>query len=109
MNIDNRGRFQAQGQKLEESVNWAQVEPLYHCEALVFIESLKNKLTRRDLKIRKNAFAECIEYVNKVNKKGGIPAVHNKSFPKNYKERVDLEVHKDVAFLTKSKAKKNEI
>jgi len=100
---DNRGRFQAQGKKLEESVSWAQAQPIYHCEAILLIHNLKKKLKRRDLEIRQQAFEECIAYVNKANKNGGIEAVHTKSFPKNYKERVDLEIHKGVAFLTKLK------
>lgn len=97
----NRGRFQAQGQVLEQSEKWAQDDPIYHCEAKELIEKLKKKLKKRELEIRKKAFKQCENYVDRAQKNGGINAFISISFPKNYKERVDIEIRKGLAFKTK--------
>ena len=101
MEKENRGRFQAQGEKLEKSESWAKDSPIYHCEGIKLIENLKNQLKKSDLEIRKLAFKQCEEYVDRANKNGGVSSFVSKSFPKNYKERVDLEIHKGIAFQTK--------
>lgn len=97
------GRFQAQGRILEKSENWAKDDPLYHCEAKVLISNLKEQLTRREMKIRVQAFKECEIFVDRANKNGGLEGFHSKCFPKNFKERVDLEVRRGIAFSTKPK------
>lgn len=99
--MENRGRFQAQGKILEESESWAQDNAMYHCEGKILITNLKKKLSRRELETRKLAFKQCEDYVDRANKNGGVSGFFTKSFPKNYKERVDLEVHKGIAFQTK--------
>jgi hypothetical protein len=106
--MENRGRFQAQGRILEESESWAQDESIYHCEGKVLITNLKTKLSPRDFEIRKLAFKQCEEYVDRANKNGGVSGFFTKSFPKNFKERVDLEVHRGVAFKTKPKKDEND-
>lgn len=99
--MPNRGRFQAQGQTLEKSESWSQENPIYYCEAKVLVVNLKSQLTKRELKTRERAFKECEAYIAKANQNGGLNGFHSKSFPKNFKERVDLEVHLGLAFKTK--------
>lgn len=99
--MPNRGRFQAQGQTLEKSESWAKEDPLYYCEAKILILNLKNQLTRRELKIRERGFKECEKFIEVANRNGGLIGFHSKCFPKNFKERVDLEVHLGIAFKTK--------
>ena len=106
--MENRGRFQAQGRILEESESWAQDNIMHYCEGKILITNLKTKLSPKDLKIRIPAFKLCEDYIDRANKNGGVRGFFSKSFPKNYKERVDLEVHKGVAFQTKPKKDEDE-
>ena len=50
--MEHRGRFQAQGKKLDESEPWSQNEPLIIEDGLKKLRSLKNKLKPRDLRLR---------------------------------------------------------
>ena len=47
----NRGRIQAQGEKLEESMAWNTNEPITAEQGLTMLEALKSKLSKKDLKI----------------------------------------------------------
>lgn len=103
--MDHRGRFQAQGKKLEESEAWAQESPLNIVVGRAKLETLKTKLDEKDRKLRLPAFVECRSFIDRANRNGGInvgamgkPLL--KSFPKNQVERVDLEVQRGIAFIT---------
>lgn len=52
----HRGRIQAQGAKLEESVAWNQDKPLTAGEAKHMLSELKGKLNKKDLAAREDAF-----------------------------------------------------
>jgi hypothetical protein len=100
----HRGRFQAQGKRLEKSECWAQDQPLPVGDGLELIEKLKKRLSTRELKIRERAFKKCKEIVIEASHHGGInvgaqgkPFI--KSFSEGNVERVDLEVHKGIAFV----------
>ncbi|GAB2600083.1 hypothetical protein GCM10027190_55090 [Spirosoma areae] len=54
--MNNRGRFQAQGDNLEESEAWAQDEPLYSVEARVKLMNLKEKLSPREKSQNKSVY-----------------------------------------------------
>lgn len=54
----NRGRIQAQGEKLEESMAWNTNEPITAEQGLTMLEALKSKLSKKDLKIREVPFYE---------------------------------------------------
>lgn len=102
----NRGRFQAQGDKLEESENWQKQVPLYYCEGVKLLTTLKNKISPRERKKRDKAFRECEKFIERASKNNGIcvqdmgkPLI--RSFPKSFKERVDVEVHSGRAFVIK--------
>ncbi|PWN69316.1 hypothetical protein C1631_014775 [Chryseobacterium phosphatilyticum] len=101
--MNNRGRFQAQGKKLEESESWAQEKGIELDESLKLIEKLKTKIPRRELNIRKKVFEKTKKMITVANSNGGIKVDGDKIFSKSYivfgKERVDTEVFKGEAFI----------
>lgn len=102
--MENRGRFQAQGKKLEESEPWAQSDPLYIDQGLSLLTRLKEKIPPFERIKREKAFFECHKFIERASLNGGIVVIDKpmrKSFLKNETERVDLEVLKGKAFLAK--------
>lgn len=99
----HRGRFQAQGNGLEESESWAQDKPLSTSNALSLLRGLMAKLNPKDLIRRKTAFEKAEEFVENAGENGGIFAVKKKTFKvKGSKdERVDIEVLGGKAFVKK--------
>jgi hypothetical protein len=102
--MEHRGRFQAQGKKLEESESWNQPEPLVIEDGIKKLRLLKNKLKPKDLRLRYEAFNECEKFINRAAQNGGIdvtnfPYKYSKSWAVYGEERVDLEIHKGVAFI----------
>lgn len=97
----HRGRFQAQGNGLEESESWAQDKPLSISKALFLLRSLAAKLNLNDFTKRKKAFEKAEEFVNNASENGGVFAVKKKTFKvKGSKdERVDIEVLGGKAFV----------
>ena len=100
----HRGRFQAQGKKLEKSVSWAQDDPLTIAQAEEALSKLELKLTLNQCKQREDALKKCREMMNSAHSQGGIDAdrmgkIFSKSFPPNSMERIDVEVHKGKAFV----------
>lgn len=99
----HRGRFQAQGQKLEESEAWTQKLGLVLKDSIILIANLESKLSKKDRNIRKNAFEKTKKFVKKAKLHGGISVVGTKNFSKTFlvkgKERVDIEIHQGEAFI----------
>jgi hypothetical protein len=96
----HRGRIQAQGAKLEESVAWNQDKPLTASDAKQKLIALKAKLDRKDLAIREDAFKKAEKYIDNAAKCGGADASISHTFKvKDTKhERVDIEVITGKAF-----------
>lgn len=94
----HRGRIQAQGEDLEESVTWSQDEPLSKKDGLELLESLKSKLSKHDLEVREKEFAKAKRFIQNVQ--GGEDTPSSQSFlnRKTKKERVDIEVWSGTAF-----------
>jgi hypothetical protein len=106
--MNHRGRFQAQGVALEESESWSQKEALYYDEGKSLLDTLESRLSKNDRWIRMLGFRQCHKCIKKASQNGGInveamgrPFI--KSFPKNHRERVDLEVHLGIAFIIRTK------
>ncbi len=95
----HRGRIQAQGGGLEESVNWAQDDPLTKEDGLVLLSELKKKLSDKEFKKRAQQFEQAERYIENVE--GGIDAVKKKTFRnrKTKDVRVDIEVLAGTAFI----------
>ncbi len=96
--MKNRGRFQAQGIRLEESEPWARNGDLGVTESIDLLNSLETNLNRKDRSIRKREFSKARSYVQGAN---GVQAQVSKTFRvKNTKsERVDIEVCAGRAFV----------
>jgi len=97
----HRGRIQAQGENLEQSEAWAKDEPLTKIEGLELLEKLKNKIPKKELEIRKEAFVKVQKFIEQAAINNGIDAPANVTFrAKGYsKERVDIEVKTGKAFI----------
>lgn len=97
----HRGRFQAQGDGLEESETWSQDEPLTKDDALNLLAKLRKKLTSKEFEKRKRSFKKVEQYVKSAE--DGIDAVKKKSFYDDKKQRhirVDVEILGGKAFVT---------
>lgn len=102
--MKHRGRFQAQGKSLEESESWAQDLALLHTDGVILLNKLEKKISKKDARIRLQAFKQCRKFIDRAKKNNGISVTDMRkpcliSFPRNYKERVDLEVRKGIAFI----------
>jgi hypothetical protein len=97
----HRGRIQAQGNGLEESIAWAADSPPTMNDGLKMLEELKNKIPEKEAKIRENEFEKAKHYIEEAGKNGGVQALENISF-KNRRtkdSRVDIEIQKGNAFI----------
>ncbi|MCB0550778.1 MAG: hypothetical protein KDD19_24625 [Phaeodactylibacter sp.] len=97
----HRGRFQAQGDGLEESESWSQDEPLTKSNALELLGKLKGKLKPADVEKRKKSFEKAKRMIEDAE--GGIDAVKKRSFYDDRKRRdirVDVEILGGKAFVT---------
>ena len=98
----NRGRFQAQGDKLEKSRPWAIEEPPTKVDGHVFIAELKNKLTNAELRARETCFKKATNWVDSAKSEGYVvKTVIKTSFypsPPIRDIRVDGEIYSGVAF-----------
>lgn len=90
----NRGRVQAQGMHLEESVSWDTDKPVTVKDVQDKLEELKRKLLKRDLKDREEAFKKAKNFIENGNSCNGLDAPISKTFMvKGTKhERVDIEI-----------------
>ncbi|MCB1194199.1 MAG: hypothetical protein KDK90_27435 [Leptospiraceae bacterium] len=100
--FQHRGRIQAQGDGLEESVSWSQDLPITAKDSLKLLEELKNKIPKHELKRRKQAFDKAEKFVLRVEENNGVDAPVSKTFKiKDTKDvRVDIEVIKGKAFIS---------
>ena len=90
----NRGRVQAQGTHLEESVSWNTDEPVTVKDVQDKLKELKKKLSRKDLKDRKEAFKKAENFLENGNSCNGLDAPISKTFmvKGTRHERVDIEI-----------------
>lgn len=97
----HRGRFQAQGDGTEESVNWARETPITKDDGYQSINRLKLKLQPAELRVRTECFRLAEDYVSRVPPSGICAQVFYSCTPKPPKKdiRVDIEVRAGVAFI----------
>lgn len=100
--MENRGRIQAQGVKLEESESWAQNEPLTKKIGLELLKKLKNKIPKNEAKIREKAFKKTKRFIENGPYKV-VDKIISKTFmvTDNEHERVDVEIQKGIALQMK--------
>lgn len=96
----HRGRIQAQGGGLEASESWDQDEPLTKEEGLSLLRKLKEKLPRKEQKLREKPFEDAERFIKGA--KGGVQSRVSQTFlnRKTRDVRVDLEVLGGFAFVT---------
>lgn len=101
----NRGRFQAQGVRLEESESWAKNTDINVQEGLDLINILEQKLPIADSRLRVIAFGKAKQYVANAGKMNGVDAPVSKSYrvKQTKSERVDIEIIVGRAFIKKVK------
>ncbi|WP_162207817.1 RHS repeat-associated core domain-containing protein, partial [Pseudomonas weihenstephanensis] len=97
----HRGRIQAQGAKLEESIAWNQDVPLTSGDAKKKLDELKDKLSKKDLAARADAFKKAEKFIDDSCSCGGVDAQISKTFmvKDTRHERVDIEVISGKAFV----------
>jgi len=98
----HRGRVQAQGGGVEESVPWAQDQPPTAREGHEMLNALEVRLTARESACRAEAFRQAHEYIDRAARVGGSHAPDRKSYPappRKDQRRVDIEVLKGIAFV----------
>lgn len=98
----NRGRFQAQGDKLEKSKSWAQVNVPTKRDGYSFLDELKAELTPAELNARETSFVKARRWVD-ASPPNGYVVVNQikttfKTSPPVRDIRVDVELHSGIAF-----------
>lgn len=97
----HRGRFQAQGGGIEESVKWALNKPCTKSHANKAIRELKNKLSSSELSVREKCFERVMNFVQR-SPSNGLMAIIKKPFtpiPPKRDIRVDIEILAGKAFI----------
>lgn len=98
--MEHRGRIQAQGENLEASEAWSQNEPLKKSDGLKMLEILKNKIPRKETKIREKAFKKAAQFINQgPHEVITAPITRSFKVKGTKKERVDIEIQKGKAFI----------
>ncbi|MDN3551001.1 hypothetical protein [Mucilaginibacter aquaedulcis] len=98
--MDHRGRFQAQGENVEKSENWAQMTVINKTSATALLVALEGQLTRRELEVRDIALQKARTFVMDApasGYQGQVIKIFNN--PGQRKAiRVDVEIRAGWAF-----------
>ena len=97
----HRGRIQSQGGNIEDSEKWNFKLPILSDTAKNKADILKNRHSKREQKIRANAFLKAKKYIDVSAIAGGVYKPISKTFMvKGSKDqRVDIEVKEGKAFV----------
>lgn len=96
----NRGRFQAQGNGVEKSSQWATLDTIFKQIGLNHITNLEGQLTNPELIDRNLAIQKARNFVNSAPAEGVTPL--KKTFRNSFQHgsrRIDVEVIAGMAFL----------
>lgn len=100
--ILNRGRFQAQGEGLEKSRSWADVNVPTKPQGHTYINELKAQLNHSELAARQTCFERAARWVNDAPSNGYVVVNQIKTsfqpYPPLKDIRVDGEIHCGSAF-----------
>jgi hypothetical protein len=104
--MNNRGRFQAQGDNVEKSEAWAQADSLKKTPANSLLNSLTAQLTHRELEVRDIALQKARAFVDDAPTEGYnlvlIKKFNNPGVRKSI--RVDVEIRNGCAFCNDDQA-----
>lgn len=100
--MKNRGRIQAQGGGIEESVSWSQENPPTVADGLSLVQELESKLSKSELELRSKELEKAKNFIQNAGEKGGVDAQVSKSFRVDGTKdvRIDIEVIKGKAFIS---------
>ncbi|HAS0837446.1 hypothetical protein ACNQ05_09540 [Enterobacter cloacae complex sp.6701062] len=96
----HRGRIQAQGATLEESVPWSGERAPTGSEGKNMLARLTNIISSREASLRTVAFKDAGLFIDEAVNAGGVYAEKKKTFMvrNTRSERVDVEIRKGYAF-----------
>lgn len=98
--LDHRGRFQAQGDGLEESEPWAQKSPIPKPDAHHLVDNLAESLSKSDFEKRRVAFTKCRRFIDQTPTVGMSPVKKSYSNDLQHRDiRVDIEIQAGLAFV----------
>ncbi len=100
VDLEHRGRFQAQSNYLEESEGWARKDPLTATDGHHLLTTLENRLDEKERTIREDCFKRAHRFIDNAGPGGVGPT--SKGFPvrgRNDGSRVDIDVKKGLAFV----------
>jgi hypothetical protein len=99
----HRGRVQAQGGGVEESVPWNELAPPTESMGHTMLDELRDKLLSAEQRFRESAFKQAHRFVKEAARGGGVSSPVRKTFLvrpiTRENRRVDIEVHKGQAFV----------
>lgn len=106
----HRGRIQAQGGGIEQSVPWARETPPTESELLKMCDDLEAKLSERERNDRAEALAQLRRFLRSAAQGGGVSAPVSKTWLKRGSRniRIDLEVVKGLACVPDPKESSDE-
>ncbi|BAZ31579.1 hypothetical protein NIES4074_40520 [Cylindrospermum sp. NIES-4074] len=79
---------------------WAQPTPYPAATGLVALETMRLALSKKQLKVRTEAFKKANEFILRAQKSGGHPPISRTFKDPNMKnERVDIVIHTGIAFI----------
>ena len=97
--MKHRGRIQAQGEDLEASEAWTQIQPPTKADGIAMVEKLRTKIPPTEARIREKAFDKARKFIQQGPHEAiSAPIVRSFKVKSTKKERVDIEIHKGVAF-----------
>lgn len=96
----SRGRIQAQGEGTEESISWAQEHVPTKNSGHEMVNSLKKKLTKKQIKERQYGFDKVNKAIDEAPSDGMLATIRTSFVNKKISEdkRIDLEVLQGKAF-----------
>lgn len=98
--MKHRGRIQIQGENIEASESWSQIEPPTKTDGLNLLNKLKNRIPKKEAQIRDSVFLKAKQFIEQGPHEV-ISAMITRSFKvKGTKqERIDIEIQKGEAFI----------
>lgn len=98
--VVHRGRIQAQGGGLQESVSWSRPTPPTVEDGLRFVEQLEAKLSRRQREERAFGFERLRRFIENARRtRGADPGPQRWKTPGTTDIRIDLEIITGKAFM----------
>ncbi len=102
--MEHRGRFQAQGGRLERSSpseSWDDDRPLIAFTGHVLLSGLGNRIGDVEFKLRREAFHRAHDFVDRAQEGGGVGFAKKSFLVRGLRDatRVDIEVQSGLAFV----------